>query len=127
MRVRFVVLDGSEDTAVEGAIDEVHVHGRWVSCNDFTPPAALAPNAVGDTFRIGADPAGHALLTWQAPAVDAGHDAATLFRVERATTPGGPYEEAGSATATQWVDVDALDVSESYYYKVRGENAGGGE
>ena len=74
------------DDPVEGAVDEVWVEGVWVDCQDYTPPAALAPNPVGDTLRVGTDPGGHTVLAWDAPAVDAGHDAATLYRIERANT-----------------------------------------
>jgi subtilisin family serine protease len=127
MRLRFVVEDGGTDTAVEGAVDEVSIDGTWVHCQDYTPPAELAPNPVGDTLRIQADPGGHTVLTWQAPPVDATHDAATLYRVERATSPEGPFTEAGSSTVTEWLDLDALVTAEPYYYRVTAENAGGSE
>jgi len=125
MRLRFVVQDGSTDTAVEGAVDEAIVDGIWVRCQDHTPPAALAPNAVGDTLVVEAEPGGHTLLTWVAPPVDGTHDAATFYRIERAVSPSGPFTEAGSATSTTWVDIDALDSIDPYYYRVRAENAGG--
>ena len=35
--------------------------------------------------------------------------------------------DAGSATVTSWIDVDALQAVESFYYRVRAENAGGSE
>ena len=60
MRLRFIVEDGSDDTAVEGAVDEVTVDGIWVRYQDHTPPAALAPNPVGDSLRVETDPGGHA-------------------------------------------------------------------
>jgi subtilisin family serine protease len=125
MRLRFVVQDGSTDTAVEGAVDEVSIDGIWVRCQEYSPPFALAPNPVGDTLVVAVDPGGHTVLTWTAPPVDAGHDAATLYRIERAVSPSGPFTEAGSATSTSWVDVDALDSTDPYYYRVRAENAGG--
>ena len=127
MRLRFLVQDGSPDTAVEGAVDEVLIDGTWVSCQDYTPPSALAPNPVGDTLFVDVDAGGHSVLTWAAPAVDGSHDAATLYRLDRATSPAGPFTEAGSATATEWIDVDALGAPDSYYYRVRAENAGGSE
>jgi subtilisin family serine protease len=34
--------------------------------------------------------------------------------------------EVGSATVTRWVDVDALEATGSFYYRVRAENSGGG-
>jgi hypothetical protein len=126
MRLRFVVTDGNEDSAVEGAIDEVHAWGMWVNCQDFTPGPALSPNPVGDTLFV-APSTGHALLSWQAPPTDGGHDAATLYRIERAESPAGPFVEAGSATSTQWYDIDALAAGSTYFYRVRAENAGGSE
>ena len=39
----------------------------------------------------------------------------------------GPFTEAGSSTTTTWVDIDSLTTSAPYYYRVRAENAGGGE
>jgi subtilisin family serine protease len=125
MRLRFVVQDGATDTAVEGAVDEVRIDAIWVHCDDYVPPGALAPNPVGDTLAVGLDPGGHTVLTWDAPAVDAGHDEATLYRIERATLPDGVFTEAGSATVARWVDVDALDVPSSFYYRIRAENSGG--
>ena len=127
MRLRFTVQDGAADTAVEGGVDEVRIDAIWVSCDDYTPGGALAPNPVGDTLAVGIDLARHTVLSWQAPAVDAGHDAATLYRIERATSPAGTFSEVGSATDTSWVDVDALGATESYYYRVRAENSGGAE
>ena len=62
-----------------------------------------------------------------APPVDAGHDAATVYRIDRAESPQGPFTEAGSATSTRWVDVDALAAADPHYYRVGAENAGGGE
>jgi subtilisin family serine protease len=125
MRLRFTVQDGAADTAVEGAVDEVKIDAIWVNCDDYTPAAALAPNPVEDTLEVGIDFGSHTLLTWQAPVVDAGHDEATLYRIERATSPAGVFSEVGSATTTSWVDVDALAATESYYYRVRAENSGG--
>ena len=57
---------------MEGAVDEALVVGVWVDCQDYTPPAAQAPNPVGDTLRVSTDPGGHAVLVWDAPPVDAG-------------------------------------------------------
>jgi hypothetical protein len=127
MRLRVIVEDGGTDGLLEGGLDEVHITGVWGICQDYTPPAALAPNPVGDTLAVEADPRGHAVLTWTAPPVDGGHDAATLYRVERALSPAGPFEEAGSATVTRWVDVDALLAADTHYYRVTAENAGGSE
>ena len=127
MRLRVVVEDGGTDGTLEGAIDEVHIDGVWGVCEDYTPPTALAPNPVGDTLHIEADPRGHTVLTWDAPVVDGSHDAATVYYIERAISPAGPFTDAGSATITRWTGVDALGAADSFYYRVRAENAGGSE
>jgi hypothetical protein len=127
MRLRFIVEDDGTDDPVEGAVDEVLVEGIWVDCQPYTEPSALAPNPVGDTLVVGTDSRGHAVLSWDAPPVDGGHDPATLYRIERASNPDGSFEEAGSATVTSWVDVDALEAQAPYYYRVFAENAGGSE
>jgi len=122
MRLRFMVDDDSADHPVEGGVDEVRIDGVWVDCQDYSPPSAMAPNPVGATLNVEADSRGHAVLRWEAPPVDGGHDAATLYRIERAEAPTGPFVEVGSATVTRWVDVDALGATESFYYRVRAEN-----
>jgi subtilisin family serine protease len=127
MLLRFTATDGGTDNVVEAAVDEVHIGGTWVDCQSYTPPAALAPNPVGNGVKVARGSGGHAVLTWNAPPVDAGHDAATLYRIARAIAPQGPWTEAGSATSTQWVDVDALGAVDSYYYRVTAENGGGSE
>jgi hypothetical protein len=127
MRLRFVVNDDGADHPVEGAVDDVHVEGIWVNCQEHTPTAMLAPNPVGDTLYVDADPRGHAVLSWDAPPVDGGHDAATLYRIERASSASGGFVEVGSATQTTWVDVDALKSATPHYYRVRAENSGGSE
>jgi subtilisin family serine protease len=127
MRLRFTATDGGTDNVVEAAVDEVHISGMWVECQSYTPPPTLAPNPVGNSLRLGKDAAGHAVLTWTAPPVDGGHGAATLYRMTRATAPQGPWTGAGSATSTQWVDVDALRAVDSYFYRVTAENNGGTE
>jgi hypothetical protein len=127
MRLRFTATDGSTDNVVEAAVDEVHLTGTWVDCQGYTPPALLAPNSVGSTLRVAKDPGGHAVLTWEAPPVDAGHGAATLYRIARAAAPQGPWTEAGSATSTRWVDVDALHDPDTDHYRVTAENSGGAQ
>jgi hypothetical protein len=127
MRLRFVVTDDGTDDPVEGAIDEVVLTGKWIDCEDYTPPETIPPYPVGDTLLVDKDPNGHAVLTWDAPPVDGGHDAATVYRIDRETTPSVPFTEDGSATITLWMDVDALGSTESFYYLVRAENASGGE
>jgi subtilisin family serine protease len=127
MRLRFTATDGGTDNVVEAAVDEVHLTGMWVDCQDHTPPAALPPNPVGASLRLARESGVHAVLTWTASPIDAGHDAATLYRIQRAGTPQGPWEEAGSATSTRWVDVDALAASSPSFYRVIAENSGGVE
>jgi hypothetical protein len=127
MRLRFVVDDDYTDDPVEGAVDEVRVEGVWVDCQDYTSPPEQAPNPMGDTLRVAIEPGGHTRLTWEAPPTDAVHDAATLYRIERAITPDGPFSEVGSATTSGWVDIDAVGAADPYYYRVRAENAGGSE
>ena len=58
MRVRFIVEDDSTDDPVEGGIDEVHVDGLLVDCQDHVPAAAQAPNPVGDTLQVAREPGG---------------------------------------------------------------------
>ncbi|HEX6853248.1 MAG TPA: S8 family serine peptidase [Candidatus Polarisedimenticolaceae bacterium] len=127
MRLRYTATDGGTDSVVEAAVDEVHVVGTWVDCQAYTPPATLRPNPVGNTVRVDKDAAGHVVLAWSAPPVDAGHGAATLYRITRAPAPNGPWTEVGSATSTRWVDVDALASPASDHYRVAAENAGGTE
>jgi subtilisin family serine protease len=127
MRLRFAATDGGTDNVVEAAVDEVHISGTWVDCQDYTPPVVLVPNAVGNTVRLARGTGGHAILSWTAPQVDAGHGAATLYRVARATAKQGPWIDVGSATSTQWIDVDALGSVDTYFYRVTAENSGGSE
>ncbi len=127
MQLKFVVTDGSDNTPVEGAVDEVHVDGIWVHCQDHVEPIAQAPNPVGNTLLGGKHPGGHVELSWQAPPVDPTHDAATRYRFERADSPAGPFLEIGVPTAIETVDVDALTGGGAYYYRVRAENSGGVE
>jgi hypothetical protein len=74
---------------------------------------------------VAKDPGGHAVLSWQAPPVDASHGPATLYRIERAPDPEGPWTEVGSATSTSWFAIDALTQAESWHYRVTAENSGG--
>ena len=69
----------------------------------------------------------HVELSWQAPTSNAGHDPATLYRVERATVANGTFNEVGSSTTTDWYDIDAATAPLLYYYLVTAENAGGTE
>jgi hypothetical protein len=127
MLLRFTATDGGTDNVVEAALDEVHIAGTWVDCQSYIPPVTPAPNAVGNTLRVARGAGGHAVLSWTAPPVDASHGAATLYRIARAASPQGPWTEAGSATSTQWIDVDALVAADSYAYRVTAENGGGTE
>ena len=66
-------------------------------------------------------------LSWQSPPTDAGHDAATLFRIERADLANGTFDAVGASTTTDWHDIDAATAPSVHYYLVTGENSGGGE
>jgi hypothetical protein len=112
---------------VEAAVDEVHISGMWVDCQDYTPPLLQPPNPVGDSLRAAKGAGTHVVLSWDTPPVDAGHDPATLYRIERALDPQGPWTGAGSATSISWADVDALQAPGSFYYRVSAENSGGSE
>ncbi len=127
MQLRFTATDGGADSVVEAAVDEVHLAGTWVDCQAFTPSATRPPNPVGDTLALSKTADGHVLLTWTAPPADAGHDAASLYRVERAPAAQGPWTAAGSATSTHWYDTGALHDATTFFYRVRAENAGGAE
>ena len=126
MQLRFSATDGSTDSTVEAAVDEVHVDGVWVDCQDFTPPAAQAPNPVGDTLT-GSKVGAHAKFSWQTPPTDGSHDAATLYNVERSSVANGTFTEVGSSTTTAWHAVDATTLPGVHYYLVKAENAGGTE
>ena len=126
MRLRFTATDGGTDNVVEAAVDEVHVSGQWVQCQGYTAPLLKRPNPVGNTLQLAAEGT-HARLSWTAPSVDAAHDAATLYRIERASSPQGPWSVAGTATTTSWFDIDALQSVGTWYYRVTAENSGGHE
>ncbi len=127
MRLRFAATDELPDGPVEAAIDEVAVSGIVAVCEDHTPSPALPPNPVGDSLQLAKDPAGHVVLAWDAPPVDPGHDPATLYRVDQASSAMGPFGEIGSATLTTWFDVDGLETPGVHYYLVGAENSGGSE
>ena len=126
MKLRFTATDGGADNVVEAAVDEVHVSGTWVDCQAYTPPAADPPNPVGNTLMAARD-GSHVVLSWTAPPVDATHDAATLYRIERAVSPQGPWTPAGTAASTPWYDVDAVAAAGSAFYRVIASNSGGTE
>jgi len=127
MLLRFIVSDGGSDGTVEGAVDEVRVTGNRVECEDYLPPLLQAPNPVGDSLLLSKHAAGHLVLSWDAPVVDAGHDAPTLYRIETAATPVATFVETGSATSTLWIQVDGLIAPGVEHFLVRGENSGGSE
>ena len=73
-----------------------------------SPPTALAA-ASGNQ---------QASLTWT------GSNGATSYHVKRATNSGGPYTQAGSATATNYSDT-GLTNGTKYFYVVSAQNASG--
>ena len=55
---------------------------------------------MGDTLLVDFGDAGHALLSWQVPAVDASHDAATLYRIDPAAGTPTALCDTGLGSAT---------------------------
>jgi hypothetical protein len=129
-RLRFQVDDptiagGSGfDSVVEGAVDEVSVSGMRIECDLFVPPAARAPNPVGDTLML-RSPGGNVRLDWETPPVDAGHDAATLYRIYRSDRPESGFAEGGLSTEPWHVEAGEGGLAGSVYFLVASENGGG--
>jgi hypothetical protein len=89
----------------------------------FTIAGSIAPPNTVTTLLIGAE-AGDVLLAWQPPATDAGHGAAEYYRVFRATSAVGPFEEIGQTAGETFLD-STHDGSAELYYRVVAANAGG--
>jgi hypothetical protein len=130
LRLRFQVDDpaiggmGGFDSVVDGLIDDVDLSGSRIECDLFAPPWDDPPNAVGNTLivnRVGDD----LRFDWTAPATDATHGAATLYRVYRSAEPDGGFAVGAMSTETWRVDAgEALDPA-SWYFLVVPENGGG--
>jgi fibronectin type 3 domain-containing protein len=87
--------------------------GTSISTTPAASTAPAAPTALGAT--AGNQQVG---LTWTASS------SATSYHVKRATTSGGPYTQAGSATATSYTDT-GLTNGTNYFYVVSALNASG--
>jgi hypothetical protein len=129
-RVRFQVDDpvfgggAAFDSVVEGVIDEVNVSGTRIECDLFAPPVVQTPNPVGDTLRL-RSPGSNVRLEWEAPPVDAGHDAATLYRIYRSDRPEGGFAQDGLSTEPWHVEAGEAGLAGSVYFLVASENGGG--
>ena len=78
----------------------------------------LTPPAVPEGLAGSAPTPGRVDLTWAAAA------RATLYRIKRSTTSGGPYASIGTSATTAFSDTTA-SVGVLYYYVVGAENASG--
>lgn len=126
MRLRVEVEENVSlgDTLLEGLVDDVRVERFRLECDPFAPPARLAPNPVGGSLRV--DKRGvHVSLSWEAPGVDAGHDAAASYRLYRSGAPAAGYSIESTPTDPLRVRADALGDGLDDYYLVIAENNGG--
>lgn len=112
------------DTILEGLIDDVHLERTRRECAPYTPAAATAPNGVGSTVTASRD-GDHVRLLWSAPPVDAGHGAATGYRVYRSLAPSGGFAVAALPTSNAAILADEAVTPGSAYYLVAAENNGG--
>jgi len=86
------------DTLLEGLIDDVRLYGYRYLCDAFTPPAAARPNPVGDSVTAERH-AGRGAPRLGGPPADAGHGAATSYRVYRSASPSGGFALGAQSTA----------------------------
>ena len=115
---------GTGDIPLEGAIDDVKCWGTHYECQSFVPPVVNPPNAIGDTLRVNKEGT-NVKLTWQETPVDAGHGAATLYRIYRSCLKNEGFTQIGTATGTFFLDLNEMTTSTNCYYKVVAENGGG--
>lgn len=126
MRLKMEVTDAGPDSCIDALLDDVTVTGWRTVCDAYTPPAQRAPNGVGSTLRLsrsGQD----VRLEWQVPAVDGGHDAATLYRVDRSNTAAAPPAPHATATVPWHVAAGEAASSAARFYLVWAQNGGGTE
>lgn len=128
MRIRFEANEtrrASGDPLIELLIDDVRITRRDPVCAPFSASETKVPNKVGGSLRVtrkGLDVA----LSWNAPAIDATHDAARFYPIYRSLTPTSGFASAGEPSATAFRDVDAAGPSTgSRYYLVGARNAAG--
>jgi hypothetical protein len=128
MKVRIEVEErvwfGPGDTLVEGLIDDVRVERERLECEPYSPPAAQAPNGIGETLRASRSGL-HLRLNWQAPPGDGTHDEASGYRVYHSASPGQGFTMISLPTTTFAVLRDELLVPDTRYLAVVAENSGG--
>jgi hypothetical protein len=127
LRFRFVADDDPTvllDSVVECLIDEVTVSGTRIECDLFEPPWADPPNPVGNTLAV--NRSGNDLhLDWTAPAADAGHATATLYRIYRSSEPSAGFEMEGLSVEPWHVEAGEALQQTTVYFLVVSENGGG--
>ena len=112
------------DTLLEGLIDDVRLYGYRYLCDVFTPPAAARPNPVGDSVTAERH-ADAVRLDWAAPPADAGHGAATSYRVYRSASPSGGFALGAQSTAPFHVAAAEAGNGLDRYWLVVAVNGGG--
>ncbi len=126
MRMRFQLEQISllGDVLLEGAVDDVRCWGTHYVCESFSMPPASPPNPVGGSLMVNRERT-DLKLTWQAPPVDAGHDAATFYNVYKSDHPNGDFTLIATTTATFYIDGNECERAVNCYYKIIAENGGG--
>jgi serine protease AprX len=129
MRIRVRVkqertIGGTGDTLLEGLIDDVRLYGFRYLCDAFTAPAASRPNPVGNTV-LASRHADGVRLDWTAPPVDAGHAAATSYRIYRSALPSGGFAVGAQSTAAFHVATGENGNGVNRYWLVVAVNGGG--
>ncbi|MEW5807323.1 MAG: C25 family cysteine peptidase [Acidobacteriota bacterium] len=112
------------DFVIDATLDDVRCYGTHYECQSFVPPAANPPNPVGSSLRVVKENA-NVKLIWEEPPIDASHDAATLYRIYRSSQPNAGLTQIATTTATFYLDLNELNTTDSWYYKVVSENGGG--
>jgi hypothetical protein len=114
--------NGTEDTA-EIMLDlglDVDQNYLIDCCESGTP---TNPNPVDDTLILDKTAADEPVLSWQAPATDPTHDAATSYDVFRATEIPGGFGVLGNTGGLTLTDVDTAP--EAAFYLVGARNGCG--
>lgn len=91
----FLAYDNSPDSIVEMGIDNFKIEADRQVCTASS--VTKSPNGVGDSVRVTRPDI--LLLSWSAPPVDAGHDAAAFYRVFVSGQPQGGFAVADTTTA----------------------------
>jgi hypothetical protein len=107
------------------ALDSRGVMGYDTSDSDFIIAGALYPPGAVRTLlmqRSGADLA----MEWKRPVEDLQHGPVSHYRILRATTPQGPFEEIATTTAETLTEpLDATGAASLVFYKVVATNPAG--